>query len=170
MKSEMAEVKLAKLCVELMQERFIDEGSPTEDIIVGVKLVGNGVQPVYKTGPKKKLPIATKANLPRKRTYAGQLEHGLTTGTDWVFWSLGTTDTGQLPRATPGNGQPGAYVIRMVGVTITYSDTYSVWLAGEEDWLRTARGDRRAFTYVESAEEAMWKWECEQAQEVTDAS
>ena len=165
MKSEMAEVKLAKLCIELMQERFIDEGSHTEDIIVGVKLVGNGVQPVYKTGPKKKLPIATESNLPPKRTYAGELKRLHMRESDWVLWALGTQDTAQLPHVTPGSGEPEAYVIRMLGVTLTYSDTYSVWLAGEEDWLRTSRGDRRAFTYVESAEEAMWKWECEQAQE-----
>ena len=60
MKSDMAEVKLAKLCIELMQERFKDEGSHKGDVIVGVKLVGNGVQPVYKTGPKKKLPVVLK--------------------------------------------------------------------------------------------------------------
>ena len=164
MKSDMAEVKLAKLCIELMQERFKDEGSHKGDVIVGVKLVGNGVQPVYKTGPKKKLPVVLKPSLPLKRTYRGQLRWLDKRDTDWVLWALGTHDTAQLPRATPGNGQPGAYVIRMVAVTINYQDTYSVWLAGKEDWLRTARGDRRAFSYVEKAEEAMWKWECEQAQ------
>ena len=163
MKSDMAEVKLAKLCIELMQERFKDEGSHKGDVIVGVKLVGNGVQPVYKTGPKKKLPVVLKPSLPRKRTYAGELKRLHMRESDWALWALGTQDTAQLPRVTPGSGEPEAYVIRMLGVTLAYSDTYSVWLAGKEDWLRTSRGDRRAFTYVESAEEAMWKWECEQA-------
>ena len=153
MKSEMAEVKLAKLCIEMMQERFKGEGSHKGDTIVGVRLVGNGVQPVYKKAkPKFKLAPVQEARerVPERRRFLKRAADA---------HSMGTWDTRHLPvKDASSPGVEDAYVIRMVD---TY--TYSVWMTKEKDWLRSKRGGRRAWTYVVMAENAMWEWECKQA-------
>ena len=142
MKSEIAEVKLVK-----------DEGSHKGDTIVGVRLVGNGVQPVYKKAkPKFKLaPVQeVRKPVPERRKFLERMS----------FHSMGTWDTRHLPVKDAGSPEArhDAYVIRMAD---TY--TYSVWMTKEKDWLRSKRGDRRAWTYVCGAEIAMWEWECKQA-------